>query len=123
MGEIMKVACPYCDKQVEIASWLEIYHLERLGDALCECTKCHRKYRAHYDGGALVVTRIGPRDKKKEPQVEAIARGSTEDCRGGEYPNLMCFGREPHKCNHQNSCQDHEACEKEYHEVWFSFMN
>ena len=38
------------------------------------------------------------------------------------YPNLMCFGNEPHKCNCQNSCSNYKECEKRYYEVWFSFM-
>ena len=38
------------------------------------------------------------------------------------YPNLMCFGREPHKCDCQNSCPDYELCEEKYNEDWFSFM-
>lgn len=38
------------------------------------------------------------------------------------YPNLMCFGNEPHKCNHQESCPYYEECKKRYYEVWFSIM-
>ena len=39
------------------------------------------------------------------------------------YPNLMCFGNEPHKCDHQNFCKDYEACKEMYREIWFSFMD
>ena len=38
------------------------------------------------------------------------------------YPNLMCFGNEPHKCNCQESCLDYKKCKERYYEVWFSFM-
>lgn len=38
------------------------------------------------------------------------------------YPNLMCFGNEPHKCNCQDSCPNYKECEERYYEVWFSFM-
>ena len=46
---------------------------------------------------------------------------------GGEnmennYPNPMCFGNEPYKCNRQNSCPDYKDCKERYYEVWFSFM-
>lgn len=57
----MNVKCPYCDQIVEVEGWFERHNLERLGDALCECTLCGRKYRAFYDADKLVATRIGPR--------------------------------------------------------------
>lgn len=38
------------------------------------------------------------------------------------YPNLMCFGNEPHKCNCQESCPNYKECKESYYEKWFSFM-
>ena len=38
------------------------------------------------------------------------------------YPNLMCFGNEPHKCNCQDSCPNYKECKENYYEKWFSFM-
>ena len=38
------------------------------------------------------------------------------------YPNLMCFGEEPFKCNCQSECEDFELCKKAYYERQFSCM-
>ena len=38
------------------------------------------------------------------------------------YPNLMCFGNEPHKCDCQKTCPRYEECEEYYYERYFSFM-
>lgn len=38
------------------------------------------------------------------------------------YPNLMCFGREPFECGCQNHCVNYEECKEEYHRqllAWF----
>lgn len=38
------------------------------------------------------------------------------------YPNFMCFGNEPHKCNCQETCPNYNECEENYYEKQFSFM-
>ena len=38
------------------------------------------------------------------------------------YPNLMCFGNEPYKCNCQESCPNYKECKENYYEKWFPFM-
>ena len=43
-------------------------------------------------------------------------------CMNNNYPNLMCFGNEPYKCNCQECCPNYKECKESYHEKWFSFM-
>ena len=37
------------------------------------------------------------------------------------YPSLMCFGNEPYKCDHEDSCPRFEDCKEKYNEGWFWF--
>lgn len=38
------------------------------------------------------------------------------------YPNLMCFGREPFECDCQDYCTRYEECKKEYDRQFLLFF-
>lgn len=62
--DTINVVCPHCKKDVEISDYLTIYHINRLGESLAECTLCESRFLIFYDGNGIKTLKKGKTKNK-----------------------------------------------------------
>ena len=55
---MIKIVCPYCKNNIEVADNMTIYNLNRLGKSLHECNCCKKSILIFYDNGKIKAVRI-----------------------------------------------------------------